>query len=114
MRSKFEEQHALLHKELITMGALCENAIALSAKALDEGNPARAREVFGLSAGIDQKERAIEALCGHDADGEYAPDLLMIAKYFERMGNHATNIAEWVLFSITGHHGETETKNGRK
>lgn len=35
-------------------------------------------------------------------DMEYALDLLMIAKYFERIGDHATNIAEWVLYSITG------------
>ena len=40
------------------------------------------------------------------ADGEYALDLLMIAKYFERIGDHATNIAEWVIFSITGQHKE--------
>ncbi len=33
-----------------------------------------------------------------------ALDLLMVAKYFERIGDHATNIAEWVLFSITGEH----------
>jgi len=33
-----------------------------------------------------------------------ALDLLMIAKYFERIGDHATNIAEWVVFSITGEH----------
>ena len=38
------------------------------------------------------------------ADGEYALDLLMIAKYFERIGDHATNIAGWVAFSILGHH----------
>lgn len=37
-------------------------------------------------------------------DGEYALDLLMIAKYFERIGDHATNIAEWVVFSVTGVH----------
>jgi len=44
------------------------------------------------------------------AHGELAIDLLMIAKYFERIGDHATNIAEWVVFSITGKHvGE---KNG--
>lgn len=36
--------------------------------------------------------------------GEYALDVLMIAKYFERIGDHATNIAEWVEFSITGVH----------
>ena len=34
-------------------------------------------------------------------------DLLMIAKYLERIGDHATNIAEWVLFSITGKHAES-------
>ena len=34
--------------------------------------------------------------------GEQASDLLMIAKYFERIGDHTTNIAEWVIFSITG------------
>ncbi len=33
-----------------------------------------------------------------------AADLLMVAKYFERIGDHATNIAEWVIFSITGEH----------
>ena len=35
-------------------------------------------------------------------EGEYALDLLMIAKYFERIGDHCTNIAEWVEFSVTG------------
>ena len=33
-----------------------------------------------------------------------AADLLMVAKYFERIGDHATNIAEWVIYSITGKH----------
>lgn len=36
--------------------------------------------------------------------GEQATDLLMVAKYFERIGDHATNIAEWVIYSITGSH----------
>ena len=38
--------------------------------------------------------------------GEYALDLLMIAKYFERIGDHAVNLAEWVIFSVTGVHKE--------
>ena len=37
-------------------------------------------------------------------EGEFALDLLMIAKYFERIGDHCTNIAEWVVFSLTGIH----------
>lgn len=209
MRSKFDEQLNLLNLELITMGALCEKAIALSAKALTSGRPESAAGVFDLSVQIDHKERDIEALClklllqqqpvakdlrvvssalkmvtdmeriGHqsadiaeiitlanirpaadmqiihdmsvavtqmvtgsidafvkkdremaksvirhddvvdsffnqikralidrfskpETDGEYAIDLLMISKYFERIGDHAVNIAKWVLFSITG------------
>lgn len=209
MRSKFDEQLELLHKELIQMGALCENAIAMATKALAEGNTKIARRVPDVSAEIGQKERNIESLCmklllqqqpvardlrvissalkmitdmerigvnsgdiaeiitmanisasdntlpmqdmakatikmvtesidafvkrdtrlarevvayddvvdGYfdeiktsliaqfgdaEADGEKVLDLLMIAKYFERMGDHATEIAKWVIFSITG------------
>jgi phosphate transport system protein len=40
------------------------------------------------------------------ANGPQAMDLLMVAKYFERIGDHATNIAEWVVFCITGKHAE--------
>ena len=38
--------------------------------------------------------------------GSCALDLLMIGKYFERIGDHAVNIAEWVVFAITGVHDE--------
>lgn len=48
------------------------------------------------------KENLIIRLGNPETDGEYAIDLLMIAKYFERIGDHAANIAKWVLFSITG------------
>ena len=209
MRSKFDEQLELLHKELIQMGALCENAIAMAAKALAEGNAKIAGKVPELSEEIDQKERDIEAMCmklllqqqpvakdlrvissalkmvtdmerigdnsgdiaeivtmanisaadntlsiqdmaratikmvtdsidafvkqdvklatsviayddvvdryfdeiktnliakfgDSESDGETVVDLLMIAKYFERMGDHAAETAKWVLFSITG------------
>ena len=44
------------------------------------------------------------------ASVEQTMDILMIAKYFERIGDHATNIAEWVEFSITGHHRGEETE----
>ena len=214
MRSRFDEQLKQLNKELIEMGAMCEEAIALAAKALLDGSPELAAKVAPLDTEIDQMERDIESLClklllqqqpvardlrqisaalkmitdmerigdqaadiaeiitflngrscencavigemgratiqmvtdsvdafvRHDTalarnvircddvvddyflkvksalialiaanpeDGEYALDLLMIAKYFERIGDHATNIAEWVEFSVTGvHKGE--------
>ncbi len=47
-------------------------------------------------------EQLIEMLGKPGADGEYAGDLLMIAKYFEQIGDHAVNIAKWVPFSVTG------------
>lgn len=48
------------------------------------------------------KTSLIQQFSNPELDGEYAIDLLMIAKYFERIGDHAVNIAKWVLFSITG------------
>ena len=54
------------------------------------------------------KETLIHMIADHKEDGEYALDLLMIAKYLERIGDHATNIAEWVEFSITGTHTNEE------
>lgn len=48
------------------------------------------------------KEELIELIRKHADEGEQAVDLLMVTKYFERIGDHATNIAEWVIFSING------------
>ena len=211
MRSHFDEQLALLSREMIEMGALCERVIALSVKALEAGDAKLAASVAPVDAEIDQKERTIESLClrlllqqqpvardlrqisaalkmitdmeriGDQAEdiaeivpflgvrgaedlgilremaqmtikmvtesvdayvkcdimlarkvvadddavdacfsrvksrlieriaaapdeGGRALDLLMVAKYFERIGDHAVNIAEWVAFSITGVH----------
>lgn len=213
MRSRFDEQLAQLNRQLIEMGALCEEVISMSSRALMDSDLPLAAKVAPLDAEIDQKERDIENLClklllqqqpvakdlrqisaalkmitdmerigdqaediaeiikflngrtvengaliremasaaikmvtesvdafvKHDimlaekvvsdddivdryfdqvkqklieriaqqpADGEYALDLLMIAKYFERIGDHAVNLAEWVIFSVTGVHKE--------
>ena len=213
MRSRFDEQLFELNREIIEMGAMCEEAIASAVKALSTGDMALAAKVCENSSAIDQMERDIEGRCmklllhqqpvardlrlisaalkmitdmerigdqaediaeivtflnGHTmegmelieemaretiemvtesvdafvkkdvelaqkvinkddivddyfskvkcgiitlitenhADGEFALDLLMIAKYFERIGDHATNIAEWVIYSVTGTHKE--------
>lgn len=219
MRNKFDEQLLQLNHEMIEMGALCEEVIALSSQALTEGDTALAAKVAPLDSEIDHKEREIENLClklllrqqpvardlrqisaalkmitdmerigdqaediaeivafldgrqaendvllkemakaviqmvtesvdayvkcdimlakkviaaddvvdeqfarvkqsligkiaadpADPADGEYALDLLMIAKYYERIGDHATNIAEWVIYSVTGTHKDEIT-----
>ena len=216
MRRQFDQQLALLNRELIEMGALCEEVIALASKALTEGDPALAAQVGPLDTEIDQKERTIESLClklllqqqpvardlrqisaalkmitdmerigdqasdiceiatmghlrsprpehfasmaqaaismvhraidayvhkdielaqqvelsddivdalfndvkadliaglrGHPDRTEECLDLLMIAKYLERIGDHAVNIAEWVVYAITGLYKGEELK----
>ena len=216
MRSRFDQQLALLNRELIEMGALCEEVIAAAAKALMEGDTVLAAQVVPRAAGIDQKERDIESLClklllqqqpvasdlrqisaalkmitdmerigdqasdiceiatmghlrsprpehfasmaqaaismvhraidayvhkdielaqqvelsddivdalfndvkadliaglrGHPDRTEECLDLLMIAKYLERIGDHAVNIAEWVVYAITGLYKGEELK----
>ena len=54
------------------------------------------------------KKGIIGIIADNPTEGEYALDLLMIAKYFERIGDHCTNIAEWVEFSVTGTHRDCQ------
>ena len=54
------------------------------------------------------KNGIIDIIAAEPSQGEYALDLLMIAKYFERIGDHCTNIAEWVEFSVTGIHKDCQ------
>lgn len=66
-----------------------------------------AKKVMGDDDIVDDyfnqiKTDIIAIIASDPTDGEYALDLLMISKYFERIGDHCTNIAEWVVFSLTG------------
>lgn len=69
----------------------------------------KANEVIHQDDVVDELFEAVKAeliqMIHDNADkGEQAADLLMVAKYLERIGDHATNISEWVIFSITGEH----------
>ena len=56
----------------------------------------------------ENKNNLIDFIAENKGDqGREAIDLIMVAKYLERIGDHATNIAEWVEFSITGIHKDT-------
>ena len=68
-----------------------------------------ARQIIEMDDVIDDlfdivKYELIECIRVDAASGEQAVDLLMIAKYFERIGDHAQNIAEWVEYALTGRH----------
>jgi len=68
-----------------------------------------ARQVIDYDDVVDDlfvtvRDELIEMINKNSAHSDQAIDLIMVAKYFERIGDHATNIAEWVVFSLTGMH----------
>ena len=116
MRSKFDEQLELLHKEMIEMGALCENAIALAAKALSEGNIKIADTIPELSAEIDRKERDIETMCMKlllqqqpvAKDLRTISSALKMVTDMERIGDNSGDIAEIVTMANISPSDNTE------
>ena len=69
----------------------------------------KARAVIAADDEVDAlflkvKADVVQAIRSDVDAGEEAADLLMAAKYFERIGDHATNIAEWAVFAATGRH----------
>lgn len=77
-------------------------------KILAEEVIARDDTVDGLFSSV--KNDIIKIIAEKNDDGEAAVDIIMIAKYLERIGDHAVNIAEWVLFSITGVHKDANAE----
>ena len=76
-----------------------------SIEAYVERDKEKAKEVIVHDNVVDQlfdevKKDIINLIQKDSGDGEEALDLLMVAKYFERIGDHATNIAEWVIYSL--------------
>ena len=73
-----------------------------------------ARSVFARDDIVDNlfvtiKNDLIELIREDVNNGEQAIDLIMVAKYFERIGDHAVILADWVIFSIVGHHEEHDS-----
>ena len=99
-------------KELPHLPQMAENAICMVSGALDayvRKDVVLAQQVMGMDDAIDAlfvtvKDELIALIRNDAAAGSQAIDLLMIAKYYERIGDHAQNIAEWVEYAFTGHH----------
>ena len=99
-------------KELTHLPQMAENAIRMVSGALDayvRKDVVLAQEVMGMDDAIDAlfvtvKDELIALIRNDAAAGSQAIDLLMIAKYYERIGDHAQNIAEWVEYALTGRH----------
>ncbi|MGN0347706.1 MAG: phosphate signaling complex protein PhoU [Lachnospiraceae bacterium] len=78
-----------------------------SIEAYVEKDVEKAKEVIEQDDVVDAlfdaaKQDVIDVIRNNPNEGEEAIDVLMIAKYFERIGDHATNIAEWVIYSLNG------------
>lgn len=104
MRTLFDEQLNLLNTSMVSMGTLCEDAIAMAAKALEEKDTVLAEKVPALAGQIDRKEREIESLCMRLllTQQPVASDLRVISAALkmvtdlERIGNQSADIAEIV------------------
>ena len=102
--------------ECAAMRPMAEAAIGMVTDSIEAYNTrdlALAKSVIEHDDVVDDcflsvKTALIDMIRSGSGDAEYALDLLMIAKYFERIGDHATNVAEWVEFSVTGIHKSSE------
>ena len=99
-------------KDLVHIPQMAEATISMVKRSVDafvNKDKVLAEEVCASDDIVDNlfqvvKEELIEKIQENKENGEQAIDLIMIAKYLERIGDHAENIAEWVIFSITGEH----------
>ena len=93
------------------MAAQTTEMLLHSLEAYVEQDMDKAHAVIAQDDAVDAlfdavKRDLVEAIRVDPQAGEAAADLLMAAKYFERIGDHATNIAEWAIFAHTGHHAQ--------
>ena len=96
-------------EDIRLMAQTAQQMVRSSVDAYVNQDMALVKKVIAMDDIVDDafdrtKETLIRMISQSREDGEYCLDLLMIAKYLERIGDHATNIAEWVEFSITGQH----------
>ncbi|MCL1807690.1 MAG: phosphate signaling complex protein PhoU [Oscillospiraceae bacterium] len=97
-------------KNLEHISQMAEVTMEMVVKSIDsfvKKDQALANEVIACDDRVDDlfktvKKDSLELISKDVNNGDQAIDLIMIAKYFERIGDHATNVAEWVIFSLTG------------
>jgi len=100
-------------EDIAQLGDMARATIKMVTESVDaygSGDTALAQAVIDYDDVVDDlflkiRDALIAFIAAHPEQGQSAVDLLMIAKYFERIGDHAENIAEWVVFSVTGIHG---------
>ena len=117
MRSRFDQQLALLNRELTLMGALCEDILSKVSQSMVDWDPDLKKNIQPVAQEIDQKERDIEALCLklilHQQpvarDLRVISAALKIITDMERIGDQAEDIAEIITY-LGGRTGDTHTQ----
>lgn len=103
--------------DIQTIGQMSESVAKMvrdSVNAYVEKDLELSRQVMEADDAVDRlfeenKQELINFISDNKGvQGKKAIDLIMVAKYLERIGDHATNIAEWVEFSITGIHKDSQ------
>ena len=100
----------------MNIGGMADNAVKMVTESVDafvKSDLELSRKVIDSDDLVDAafneiKEKIAELVQGGNLDVKTGLDLLMAAKYLERIGDHAVNIAEWVEYSITGEHRNNE------
>lgn len=111
-----ETSELMIPQEQIRLAKMAEMTIHMVTESVDayiKQDLTLVRDVIARDDMVDDlfveiREEIVELLKREEATQEHCMDMLMIAKYYERIGDHATNIAEWVEFSITGTHKDTD------
>ena len=96
-------------EHITAMGNLAEKMVRESVDSFISNNEALANEVIALDDKMDDlsltvKKELIELITKDGANGDQAIELMMVAKYLERIGDHAVNVAEWTKYNETGVH----------
>ena len=107
--------------DIINIRKMAEDTVRMVTESIDafvKGDLELCRKVIDDDDKVDDafnaiKEKLAEVLNNGKPDASIGLDILMAAKYFDRIGDHAVNIAEWVEYSITGNHrsGSSHTDN---
>lgn len=105
--AKDDYSHELQH--IPQMAKMTIDMVKEAIDAYVDCDKSRAERVIASDDMVDdmfnaEKKALIGLIADNPENGEQAIDLMMITKYFERIGDHAVNIAEWVIFSVTGYH----------
>ena len=104
-----DEPYIISPEEIQGMAKETTDMVIKSIDAFVKRDMEMAKKVIAQDDVVDDlfmkvKQDLIQMINKSAENGEQAADILMVAKYFERIGDHATNIAEWVIYSITGSH----------